>query len=78
MKSKCTKVTVSLFKAYKVIISTTQQNIRLKRMTVKPNYFATFLVDQNSITKFTVGATINPINCIEKKFPTLYIVITIQ
>lgn len=48
-------------KAYKVIIATTQKKLRLKRIAVKPNYFATFLMDQNSLPSLAVGAGIHPI-----------------
>lgn len=46
--------------SYKMIISTTQEKIGLKRIAVQSNNFATLLMDQNSLPRSVIGPCIHP------------------
>lgn len=62
------QIAKQIMKAYKVIIATTQKKLWLKRIAVKPNDFATFLMDQNSLPSLVVGAGIHPIHATRAEF----------
>lgn len=46
--------------SYEMIISATQEKIRLKRIAVQSNNFATLLMDQNSLPRSVIGPCIHP------------------